>query len=313
MSQSTSSILMIRPVAFRLNEQTATNNFYQKALEGLSHEQIQENALNEFDTFVDKLRNHGVEVIVVEDTSEPSTPDSIFPNNWVSFHEDGRVGIYPMFAENRRLERRNEILEILDEEYDFEVVETIDFSGYENQNLFLEGTGSMILDRENGIVYAAISERTDETILDDFCSKFGYKKVTFIANQSVDGKRLPIYHTNVMMSVGSDLAIVCAESIDKPEQRDLLINSLEQTGKEVILITEEQENQFAGNMLEVESQDGQKFMVMSKAAHNSLISSQIEAIEKYYPILSSPLDTIEALGGGSARCMMAEVFLPKSE
>lgn len=310
--QTTNTLMMVRPVQFRLNEQTAVNNYYQKAIEGLSSAEIQAQAASEFEQFITKLRSKKINVIVIDDTPEPSTPDSIFPNNWISFHADGNIGLYPMYAENRRLERRSDIIEQLKNKEGLKVGEIIDFSGYEEENRFLEGTGSMILDRPNKIVYAAISVRTDEKVLADFCDKFGYKAVKFTAMQTVDGKRLPIYHTNVMMCVADKLAILCTDSIDNETEKKAVVESLEKTGKEVIDITEDQKHHFAGNMLQVNGEDGKPYLVMSSAALQSLDASQIERIEKYCEILSSSLDTIEALGGGSARCMMAEVFLPKA-
>lgn len=310
--QITSSIMMIRPVAFRFNEQTAVNNYYQQVLEGVTVDQVQAQAQNEFDTFVEKLRSKGVEVVVVEDTLEPNTPDSIFPNNWISFHQDGRIGLYPMCAENRRLERREDVLNILKEEHNFVINEVIDFSHYESDELFLEGTGSMLLDRVNKIVYAALSLRTDAKILEDFCKQFGYKAVTFTSNQTVGDKRLAIYHTNVMMCLGEGFAVLCADTIDDLTERKALIDSIESTGKEVIYISEAQKHRFAGNMLQVQSNTGEKYLVMSASAHQSLTPEQVAQIEKHCQILSSSLDTIEACGGGSARCMMAEIFLPKN-
>ncbi|AFM03730.1 hypothetical protein Fleli_1297 [Bernardetia litoralis DSM 6794] len=310
--QSTSTLMMIRPIKFRFNEQTAVNNYYQKAPKKLNESEIQSKAIAEFDIFVEKLRSKKINVIVIEDTPEPSTPDSIFPNNWISFHSDGKVGLYPMFAENRRLERRPEILEKLQKEAGFKINEVIDFSNYEKEAFFLEGTGSMILDRPNKIVYAAISIRTNEKIIDDFCDKFNYKAIKFIANQTVDGKRLPIYHTNVMMCIANDFAVLCADSIDNQAEKEAVIQSLEKTGKEIIEISEDQKHHFAGNMLQVNGTDEKPYLVMSKAAHLSLNDNQKAKIEKYCEILSSSLDTIETLGGGSARCMMAEVFLPKA-
>ncbi|MTI33081.1 amidinotransferase [Cytophagales bacterium RKSG123] len=301
---------MIRPVSFRYNEQTAVNNYYQKVLDNMSPQEANAKAQQEFDTFVSKLRGVGVQVVVVNDTKEPDTPDSIFPNNWVSFHADGRVALYPMYAENRRLERRKDILQNLKEK-GYELHEVIDFSGYEAEDIFLEGTGSLILDRENKIAYAALSLRTDAKILDEFCEKFEYKAVTFTANQTVEGKRLPIYHTNVMMCVADQFAILCADSIDDDEERRKVIDTLESSNKKVIFISEEQKHQFAGNMLQVANENGEKFLVMSGAAYKSLTPDQIKEIESFCPILHSSLDTIEACGGGSARCMMAEVFLPK--
>jgi hypothetical protein len=310
--QIASSIMMIRPVAFRFNEQTAVNNYYQQVLEGVTTDQVQEQAQNEFDTFVEKLRAKGVEVVVVEDTLEPNTPDSIFPNNWISFHQDGRVALYPMCAENRRLERREDILTILKEEHNFSINEVIDFSHYESEDIFLEGTGSMLLDRVNKIVYVALSLRTDAKIVEDFCEKFGYKAVAFTSNQTVGTERLAIYHTNVMMCLAESFAVLCADTVDDEAERKALIDSLKATGKEVVYITEAQKHRFAGNMLQVQSKTGEKYLVMSTSAHQSLSPEQVEQIEKKCQILSSSLDTIEACGGGSARCMMAEIFLPKN-
>ncbi|MDW3211941.1 MAG: arginine deiminase-related protein [Reichenbachiella sp.] len=308
---TTSTIMMIRPVQFRLNEQTAVNNYYQKALEGITPENVQERALAEFDGFVQKLRDHEVEVLVVKDTPEPSTPDSIFPNNWISFHDDGVIGLYPMYAENRRLERRQDIIDDLDA-FGYQITNIIDLSGAEEANKFLEGTGSLILDRGNQIAYAAISERTHPDVIKDFESAFGYKVVSFVANQDVNGKRLPIYHTNVMMALGHEFAVICLDTIDNPAERKMVVDSLENSGKEVIEISENQKAHFAGNMLQVENKSGDRLMVMSAAAYDSLEEDQKTKILKYNKdIVSSSLDTIEALGGGSARCMMAEVFLPK--
>lgn len=309
--QSTDTLMMIRPVQFRYNEQTAVNNYYQKVLEGIQPEEVQEKAAAEFDAFVNKLRSKGIQVIVFDDTKETDTPDSIFPNNWISFHSDGRVGLYPMYAENRRLERRDDIFDQLVNEYGLKITEKVDFTGHEAIGAFLEGTGSMILDRPNKLCYAAISLRTDEKILDEFCEEFAYKAVKFVANQTVEGKRMPIYHTNVMMCIADNFAIICADSIDNPKERAFVVDSLKNTGKEVIEISEDQKHHFAGNMLQVKSTSGVPYLVMSAAAHQSLNKEQITRIEKHCEIISSSLDTIEALGGGSARCMMAEVFLPK--
>jgi len=309
--QNTNTIMMVRPVQFRFNEQTAVNNYYQKVIEGLSADQIQTQAQQEFDGFVEKLEKSGVNVIVIDDTISPDTPDSIFPNNWVSFHGDGRVGLYPMCAINRRLERRMEIFDILKNEHHLEISAIEDFTHHENEDLFLEGTGSMILDRVHMIAYAAISVRTNLEIFEEFCDKFDFQAVTFVANQTVDGKRLPIYHTNVMMCVADQFAVVCLDTIDDVNERSNLIEVLEDSDREIIEISEDQVNQFAGNMLQVVSDSGQKYLVMSSSAYNSLDSDQINTIENYCPIIHSSLDTIEALGGGSARCMMAEVFLPK--
>jgi len=311
MKQTTNTILMIRPVQFRMNEQTAVNNYYQQKIEGLTPENANQKAQEEFDGFVERLRSVGVNVIVVDDTKDSDTPDSIFPNNWISFHENAEVVLYPMFAENRRPERREDILDIV-EEQGFTINEINDYTSAEEDNIFLEGTGSMILDREYGKVYAALSPRADEELIIEFCEDHDMYPVIFEAYQTVEGKRLPIYHTNVMMSVAETFAILCADSIDDKQERKMVIKHLEEDGKEVILITEEQVSRFAGNMLQVAGKDGQLYMVMSTQAFESLTDDQIKAIEKHCSILHAPLYTIEACGGGSARCMLAEVFLPKA-
>ena len=301
---------MIRPVGFRYNEQTATNNYYQHVLENLSLKQVQDRAVKEFDDFVAILKGSGVQVICFEDTENPETPDSIFPNNWVSFHADGRVGIFPMFAENRRGERRKDIFKSLVQSHGFVVNEIVDYSKLEDENVFLEGTGSMVLDRTNKICYAAISERTCKIAIEQFCQNFGYTHVSFTANQEVGTKRLAMYHTNVMMCVGDSFAVVCLESIDNTLERDCVKESLQSTGKEIIEITEEQTSRFAGNMLQVIGDC--PYIVMSTSAYQSLTHNQIATLEKHGAILHSSLETIEACGGGSARCMMAELFLPKA-
>lgn len=309
--QSTSTLMMVRPVGFRMNEQTATNNYYQKVLDDLTPSQVNESAVKEFDRFVAVLENKGVDVIVVQDTADPDTPDSIFPNNWISFHADGRVGLYPMFAENRRLERREDLFERLQNHYGFNITEIVDFTEFEEHDKFLEGTGSMILDRHFRVAYAALSQRTDRKAFEHFCEVFDYVGVVFNALQTVGDKRLPIYHTNVMMCVASHFAILCGDCIDDPVEREMVMNMLKDSGKEVILINEEQTKRFAGNMLEVTNTEGKPLLVMSTSAFEALTKQQIERIEKYSEIVHSSLDTIEACGGGSARCMMAEVFLPK--
>ncbi|HJN64060.1 MAG TPA: arginine deiminase-related protein [Flavobacteriales bacterium] len=311
MKQITNTIMMIKPVGFRYNEQTAVNNYYQKVLANLTAEQTQENALSEFNAFVDKLRNAGVNVVVVEDTEYPDTPDSIFPNNWVSFHENGIVGLYPMYAENRRDERREDIFDTLVDEHGFSIEEIKDFTESEEHDKFLEGTGSVVLDRENKICYAAISIRTDEIAVMQFCGEFGYRPVCFTANQDVDGERMAIYHTNVMMCVEDTFAVICLDTIDDEMERKNVAENLKETAKEIIEITEEQNQRFAGNMLQV--MGDKPYLVMSNSAYSSLTDEQKTVIEKHCSILYSSLDTIEACGGGSARCMMAEIFLPKQK
>ena len=301
---------MIRPVAFRMNEQTAVNNYYQKVLDGILPNTANARAQQEFDAFVDKLRAAGIDVTVVDDTLAPDTPDSIFPNNWISFHENKDVALYPMFAENRRQERREDILDIL-EEKGFEIENVVDYTEAENDGFFLEGTGSMIIDRANQKVYCALSPRADEELLIEFCEDFEYTPIIFEAFQTVHGERKPIYHTNVMMCIGETFAVVCADCIDDKKERKMVLDNLREDGKDIILITEDQVNNFAGNMLEVRGAGNKPYIVMSASAHQSLTPKQIQQLEKHGEILSSSLDTIEACGGGSARCMMAEVFLPK--
>ena len=301
---------MIRPVAFRMNEQTAVNNYYQKVLDGLLPSTVNAKAQQEFDAFVAKLRAVGVEVIVVDDILNPDTPDSIFPNNWISFHENGDVALYPMFAENRRLERREDILDILEEE-GFIINNIMDYTSAEEDGFFLEGTGSLVLDRENGKAYCALSPRADEELFIEFCEDFEFTPVIFEAFQTVNQERKLIYHTNVMMCLGETFAVICADAIDDKKERKMVLESLRGDEKEVVLITEAQVNNFAGNMLEVKGTDDRRYLVMSASAHQSLTKKQIAQLEEHVTILSSSLDTIEACGGGSARCMMAEIFLPR--
>ncbi|MEM0541096.1 arginine deiminase-related protein [Flavobacterium sp. j3] len=310
MKQTTNSILMIRPVAFRMNEQTSVNNYYQKVLDGLSPETVNAKAQHEFDTFVAKLRKVGVNVIVVDDTLEPNTPDSLFPNNWISFHENGDVVLYPMFAENRRAERREDILDILEDE-GFVINEIMDYTAAEEDGFFLEGTGSLLLDRENDKAYCALSPRADEELMIEFCEDFEYTPVIFEAFQTVNGERKLIYHTNVMMCLGDTFAVICADSIDDKKERKMVLDSLRGDDKEIILISEEQVNNFAGNMLEVKGNNDKRYLVMSESAFKSLTKKQIGQLEAHVEIIHSSLDTIEACGGGSARCMMAEIFLPR--
>ncbi len=307
--QSTNIILMIRPVNFRMNEQTAVNNYFQEDID-VQNTAINARAQNEFDAFVTVLRSRGVHVIVVADTKSPDTPDSIFPNNWISFHEDGAIGIYPMFAENRRNERRNDVLDILEED-GFAIKNIMDYTAAEAEGFFLEATGSMALDRVNKKAYCALSDRADEELFIEFCEDFEYSPVIFTAYQSVGGKRMPIYHTNVMMCLADTFAVICLDTIDNKKERKNVVDHLKQDGKEIIAITEQQMHHFAGNMLQVLGADNEPLLVMSTQAYNSLTPEQIASIEKNCGIVHSSLETIETCGGGSARCMMAEVFLPK--
>ena len=310
MQQTTNTILMIRPVHFRMNEQTAINNYFQEDLD-LKNAEINAKAQQEFDAYVEKLRAVGVNVIVEDDDKLMDTPDSIFPNNWVSFHENGNVGLYPMFAENRRKERREEVFMRLEKE-GFKINNIIDYTEAENEGVFLEGTGSLLLDRVNDKAYCALSPRADESLFIEFCEDFEYTPIVFTANQTVDGKRMPIYHTNVMMCLAETFAVICLETIDDKKERKIVLKNLTEDNKEIIKITEEQMANFAGNMLQVKGKDDKRYLIMSQAAYNSLTQAQINKIEKHCAILSSSLETIETCGGGSARCMMAEVFLPKA-
>ena len=306
--QYTSNILMIRPASFRMNEETAVNNYFQRETQ-LDPRMVVGAAQREFDEFVALLRAKGVNVIVVEDIKENDTPDALFPNNWISMHEDGKVGLYPMFAENRRRERREDILDIL-EENGFEISEVIDYSSAEEEEVFLEGTGSLILDRENGIAYCALSDRANEELLIEFCEDFEYTPIIFGAYQSAENKRLPIYHTNVMMCVADRFAVICLDSIDDKKERKAVKEQLKSNGKTIVAITEKQMHEFAGNMLQVKATNG-PVLVMSDRAYRSLQPDQIKTLESFGPIIHPKLDIIETCGGGSARCMMAEIFLPQ--
>ena len=300
--QTTSHILMIKPVAFDFNAETAVNNAFQQ--QG-SNENAQQKAEAEFDGFVQKLTAAGVDVTVVQDTPQPHTPDSIFPNNWISFHQDGSIVLYPMYAVNRRAERKQHVLDTIAAK--FEVKKQIDFTSKEKEDLFLEGTGSMVLDRDNKIAYACLSPRTDKAVFEEWCSKMNYKPCSFY---SVDEKGGEIYHTNVMMCVADQYVVICLDSIRDATERDNVFDTITDSSKTIIEISYKQMNQFAGNMLQVENKTGQRYLVMSSQAYNALTSRQIQELESFNPIIHSDLTTIETNGGGSARCMMAEVFLP---
>jgi len=304
--QSTSNLLMIRPAAFGYNVQTAESNAFQ--VKDANQQAVQQKALQEFDGFVKILRDNGVNVTVVNDTLEPHKPDSIFPNNWVSFHDNGDIFLYPMQAENRRLERREDIIRQLEEH--FKANHIIDLSRFEVKEQFLEGTGSMVLDRVNKIAYACLSPRTNVEVLKAFCDYTGYKAVTFNA---ADQRGRAIYHTNVLMAIGSQFAVICLESITDADEKAAVVLSLEQSGKQIINITFEQMNRFAGNMLEVKSLSGETLIVMSQTAYNSLTDEQKSILSQYGKLIYADINTIESNGGGSARCMMAEVHLAKRD
>ena len=292
---------MIRPVNFSFNAETAVNNAFQ--VSGAADD-AQRKALTEFENFVTLLRDNGVDVTVIEDTPEPYTPDSIFPNNWVSFHDAGTVCLYPMYAVNRRLERKPDVLNAIAKK--FRIDATLDFTAYEAEALFLEGTGSMVLDRDEKIAYACLSPRTDRKILLDFCEKMDYTPEIFTA---VDGAGRPIYHTNVMMCVADRYVVVCLDAVPVQKERELLVATIRASGKTIIPITLDQMNHFAGNMLQVHNEKGEKLLVMSSQAYHSLTPEQVHQLEGLNHILHAPLTTIETNGGGSARCMLAEIHL----
>jgi len=299
--QHTSHVLMIRPVQFDYNAETAVNNHFQVRTEG----DVQEKAAAEFEALVAALRKNGIDVTVIDDTPEPHTPDSVFPNNWISFHENGSLLLYPMFAENRRLERKNGVIAAVQQK--FRVEEIIDLSAYETAQDFLEGTGSMVLDRDNRIAYACLSPRTSQAVLEDFCNRMDYRAVSFTA---VDATGQEIYHTNVMMCVADKYVVICLESIPDIQERSLVLDAFIATGKQVIEISYGQMDHFAGNMLQVHNDQGEKLLVMSSQAYRSLTAEQLELLGSFNRIIHADIATIETNGGGSARCMIAEIFLP---
>lgn len=298
--QTTSKVLMVRPSHFAFNEETAQNNCFQQRG---AHENVHKEAITQFDSLVSALRANDVDVIVVQDTSEPWTPDSIFPNNWFSSHISGELVLYPMFAKNRQAERKPEILKLLRRKMNHPKL--VDLTHWEAKGLFLEGTGSMILDRDKNIAYACRSERTSEEVLNDFCNKMGFDAVVFDAYDKVGN---PIYHTNVIMEVGTQVAIICLESIKSEVERNRVVSRLTETGKVIVDISLDQVEHFAGNMLEVKSRNRNPIMVMSASARKSLTAEQEQVIATYNKIVSVDLSTIESNGGGSARCMIAEIF-----
>jgi len=305
-SQLTSTVLMIRPTRFESNPMTAESNVFQ-GRSGVTPAEQQQEAAREFDALVDALRAAKIEVVVVDDTTEPHTPDSIFPNNWVSFHADGRVVLYPMEAVNRRTERRPDIIERLVDEFGFQVTEVLDLSEHENSGHYLEGTGSMVLDRVNRVAYACLSSRTQLDPLGDFAQRMGYDVVAFDA---VDTDGVPIYHTNVLMNIGEALAVICDEAIVRDDQRDAVMTRLRDSGHDVVSISYDQVDAFAGNMLELRSKEGDRVLAMSSQAWNSLDAEQRKALQENGKIVSSPINNIESSAGGSVRCMLAEIHLP---
>lgn len=306
MKQTTSTILMVRPANFGFNAQTAVSNAFQHDDTSIEKEDIKELAVAEFDRFVEKLRSNGINVIVAQDSTTPIKPDAVFCNNWISTHENGTMILYPMLTENRRLERQQYVIDLI--RNDFEVKRYLDFSEHEDLEQILEGTGSMILDRVNRLVYACLSPRTDAELLDKFCEWADYREVVF---HSVDSHGQEIYHTNVMMAMGDEFVVISMESIHDEAERKMLLEHFAKTNKTVVDLSMEQIEAFAGNMLQIQNDDGKTFLVMSEQAYKSLRQEQIDLIERFTNILYTPIYTIEKFGGGSARCMMAEVFLDK--
>ncbi len=299
--QNTSKVLMIRPMHFAYNAETAVNNSFQ--VKG-DQQNLTMKAVREFDTLVHAMQNHGVDVTVIEDSPEPHTPDAIFPNNWISFHESGIYCLYPMFAPNRRKERKAEVISVVREKFNYHRL--IDFTGYEAENRFLEGTGSIVLDRERKLAYASLSPRTDPLVLEDFCKRLDYKPIVF---RSVNESRQAIYHTNVMMCVADRYVVICLDSIADNSEKNMVEQTILSSGKEIIRISPEQMNRFAGNMLQLENKQKEKILVMSGAAWQSLLDDQKQKLTEYNPIIHSSLEQIESNGGGSARCMIAEIHL----
>ena len=300
---------MVRPVRFGMNAQTAVDNFYQNQ-EAASGASDQEKALAEFEHFVATLTAHGVNVHVLEDTPEPHTPDSIFPNNWISMHSDGTVVLYPMKAENRRLERREEIFQIL-KKWGFTTDALIDLTGLEEEGVFLEGTGSIVFDHDQRIAYLARSQRADEQAFVSLCGQLKYTPVVFSAFQDTPLGLQPIYHTNVLMCMTNTYALICLDTINDAAERSAVVKAIKDSGKDILEITKEQKIQFAGNMLLVKGAMDQLFLVMSGSAYRALTPEQVARIELDHTIIYSDLPTIETLGGGSARCMLAEIYLPQ--
>lgn len=309
MAQSASVVYMIRPVRFAFNPETAVDNVFQIVPQE-KEEEIQAKALQEFDGYVETLRSKGIEVIVFEDTKDPHTPDSIFPNDWCSYHEDGTVGLYPMFAANRRLERREDLLEDLQKKHGFKITRRLDLTEYEKQGKYLEGAGVLIFDYPNKVVYCSVSNRAQKDMIELAAAELGYKAVTF---KAVDHKGADLYHTTVVMALGEKYAIICEDSVCDPKEKEVLWKTLEETGHEIISITFEQMYAYAGNALEFINSKGERFLSMSRRAVNSLTTEQKARIGKYAELLSIPLEVIEDNGGGSARCMIGDCRLPREK
>ena len=309
-SQTAGAILMVRPAGFGFNEETAETNIFQTRDENATDDELQELAVAEFDALVEELRAANVDVIVVEDNAEPRTPDAIFPNNWISLHQDGTVVIYPMYAPVRRLERRSDIVDTLQTTYGFDVSRVLDLTHHENEGKFLEGTGSLVFDYPGRSAYANISARTDADVLRELTDLLGCDLITF---RATDAQGRDVYHTNVVMSIGEGFVVICADAIDDASEREAALGRLRRSGRDLVLIDRDQMGQFAGNVLEVEDRDGEKVLVMSSQALESFRSGQLEILRKNARIVASPIPTIERVEGGSARCMIAGVHLPRRE
>ena len=304
---------MVKPYGFDYNTETAEDNHFQRGGTALSSSEITRQALLEFQGLVSQLKAHGIEVIVFDNLITKETPDAVFPNNWFSTHMDGTVYLYPMFANNRRKERRQEVLDLLTQEHGFSIDRIMDWSKHEDLGLFLEGTGSMILDRPNKIIYAALSERTSAELLKQYAQEIDYELVAFSSYHNAEQKEVLIYHTNVMLCVAQDYCVVCLECITDLKERKAVMDSLKKTNKAIVELSLDQIDHFAGNMLEAHNAANESFLIMSSRAYHSLKSEQIAQIEQHSNIIHSPLTTIENYGGGSARCMLAEIFLPRQE
>ena len=303
-NQTTDSIFVVRPASFNYNEQTAVSNAFQNKPD-IEPKQIRELVLGEFEAFVDKLRSVDIDVLVIDDLPEAKNPDAVFPNNWISLHADGTVVLYPMCTPNRRSERRMDIVDRLKEK--FTVQRIIDLSFEEEENRYLEGTGSIIFDHINKLAYACLSPRTDKTLFINSCNILGYVPVYFHA---VDENNTPVYHTNVLMCLAEDFVVICLEAVQDMKEKEMLIAYFNKAGQEIIDISFSQMSRFAGNMLALKSRTGKKLLAASQSAHDTLSAEQIKTIEKYCTIVPLPIPTIETIGGGSARCMIAENFLP---
>ncbi len=296
------TVLMVRPAAFGFNSETAESNTFQRELK-LSNEEILEQALIEFDGAVDLLRNHGIDVYVVEDSLIPTKPDAIFPNNWISFHENKTLVLYPMEALNRRCERRLEVVLQLQQKFNYTNV--IDLSHFELQGKFLEGTGSIVFDHESKVAFAVLSSRTNEDVLKELCQRIGYKPFVF---RAFDSNGHPVYHTNVVMCMGDDFVVICLKAIPDEESRADLLKEFAQLGKKVLEISLEQMNRFAGNMLLLKDRHGRNKLVLSETAFQSLAEAQVSFLKSRAELIRFQIPTVEFIGGGSARCMLAEVF-----